>query len=93
MVCDKCAFVMKGKLKLLRDNLRRWNVETFGKINLEVKEPIKEFNMLDLQVTKSMNLDLVSLTDKRFEALNKFQRQFESQRKYVVAKIQIQVDS
>ena len=43
------SFVMKEKLKLLRDHLRRWDIESFGKFNLEVGESIKEINLLDFE--------------------------------------------
>lgn len=42
------CFGMKEILKLLRETLRRWNVEVFGVVNLEVEQAIIELNFLDL---------------------------------------------
>lgn len=49
---------MKENLKLLRDQLRRWNVDIFGKINLEVDRSIKELNILDLEAAKDIKKDV-----------------------------------
>ncbi|XP_058754722.1 uncharacterized protein LOC131627879 [Vicia villosa] len=40
-------FVLKEKLRLLKNKLRWWNINVFGKINLELEEGVKEINALD----------------------------------------------
>ncbi|XP_058750108.1 uncharacterized protein LOC131623108 [Vicia villosa] len=40
-------FVLKEKLKLLKDKLKRWNREVFGKINLDIEEDVNDINLAD----------------------------------------------
>ncbi|XP_058741064.1 uncharacterized protein LOC131613407 [Vicia villosa] len=40
-------FVLKEKLRLLKNKLRWWNTTVFGKINLELEEGVKEINAID----------------------------------------------
>lgn len=46
-VAGRSDFVLKDKLRLLKGSLRKWNVNVFGKVNLEIKEGVKEINELD----------------------------------------------
>ncbi|XP_058784882.1 uncharacterized protein LOC131659750 [Vicia villosa] len=46
-VIGRNDFVLKEKLRLLKDSLRRWNVSVFGKVDLEIKEGLEEINELD----------------------------------------------
>ncbi|XP_058783440.1 uncharacterized protein LOC131658124 [Vicia villosa] len=60
-------FVLKEKLGLLKDKLRWWNLNIFGKIYLEMEEEVNELNELD-------DMDMVDelvLEDKR-KASRKF---------------------
>lgn len=41
------SYVMKQKLMFLKEKLKRWNVEVFRVINLDVKKETKELNILD----------------------------------------------
>ncbi|XP_058785957.1 uncharacterized protein LOC131660684 [Vicia villosa] len=41
-------FILKEKLRLLKDKLRRWNEEVFGRIDLEVEQGVRELNLADL---------------------------------------------
>lgn len=41
---------MKEKLKIMKNKLRRWKMEVFGKVNLEVGVPVKELNDLNVLV-------------------------------------------
>ncbi|XP_058776769.1 uncharacterized protein LOC131651118 [Vicia villosa] len=40
-------FVLKEKLRLLKDRLRWWNMNVFGKFDLEVEEGVRDLNALD----------------------------------------------
>ncbi|XP_058733267.1 uncharacterized protein LOC131604869 [Vicia villosa] len=40
-------FVLKEKLKLLKDKLKRWNRDVFGKINLDIEEDVNDINLAD----------------------------------------------
>lgn len=53
-------FIFKEKLKLLKNKLKVWNVEVFGKMNLEVVEAIKVLNIYEHSLA---NEDFVLLSD------------------------------
>lgn len=53
-VQEKCAYVMKERLNFLKEKLRKWNVEVFGKVNLEVDVTVKDLNGLDDFVTQNV---------------------------------------
>lgn len=40
-------FVMKEKLRNLKDRLRWWNINVFGKFDIELEEGVREINVLD----------------------------------------------
>ncbi|XP_058734137.1 uncharacterized protein LOC131605849 [Vicia villosa] len=40
-------FVLKEKLRLLKDKLKEWNKEVFGRIELELEECVREINLAD----------------------------------------------
>ncbi|XP_058751483.1 uncharacterized protein LOC131624543 [Vicia villosa] len=40
-------FVLKEKLKLLKDKLKRWNRDVFGKTNLDIEEDVNDINLAD----------------------------------------------
>lgn len=68
-IWGKSEFVMKEKLKLLKAYIKRWNVEVFGKVDLEVKDAIKEKNISDLEAADLLNQDGGALLAcKRLEA-------------------------
>ncbi|XP_058741126.1 uncharacterized protein LOC131613476 [Vicia villosa] len=46
-VVGRSDFVLKEKLRLLKYSLRKWNVNVFGKVDLEIKEGVEEINELD----------------------------------------------
>lgn len=50
---------------MLRDNLRRWNKEFFGHLNLEVDEVIKDHNDLDFETASDGLMDVKVLVSKR----------------------------
>lgn len=41
-------FVIKEKFNILKGSLRKWNLEFFGKVNLEVEENKPEINTLNI---------------------------------------------
>ncbi|XP_058783451.1 uncharacterized protein LOC131658138 [Vicia villosa] len=40
-------FILKEKLRLLKDKLRRWNKEVFGKIELDMEDGVRDLNIAD----------------------------------------------
>lgn len=46
-VHERGDFVLKEKLRLLKDRLKWWNINVFGKIYLELEEWVREMNVLD----------------------------------------------
>ena len=44
------VFRFKEKLRRLKDNLKRWNREVFGILDLNVEEAISQLNSLYIQV-------------------------------------------
>lgn len=49
-VQGKRVLRFKEKLRRLKDNLKRWNREVFGILDLNVEEAIKELNSIYVQV-------------------------------------------
>lgn len=47
------AFVLKEKLKQLRDRMRWWNKNMFGKIELKIEEVVIDLNRVDNSITQS----------------------------------------
>lgn len=45
---------MKEKLKVLKEKLMMWNMEVFGKVNLEVQVAVKELSNLDVLDTQNL---------------------------------------
>ncbi|XP_058751345.1 uncharacterized protein LOC131624421 [Vicia villosa] len=65
VVRGKAAFVLKEKLKGVREKLRLWNAATYGFLNLEVDEAIKDLNALDFMAANNGGVDVDSLAMKR----------------------------
>lgn len=42
------AFVLKKKLKGVKEALKKWNVKEFGLLNVKIKKIEKDFNELDI---------------------------------------------
>lgn len=54
---------------MVKENSKRWNIEFFGKLNLEVKESIKVLNCMDVEATYNQVKDFEGLlVNKRMEA-------------------------
>ncbi|XP_058781622.1 uncharacterized protein LOC131655832 [Vicia villosa] len=66
-------FVLKEKLRLLKDKLKKWNIEVFGRIELDMEEGVRVMNLADERLaTFSSSFDEV--LDMRREACSKFWR-------------------
>ncbi|XP_058746998.1 uncharacterized protein LOC131619984 [Vicia villosa] len=65
-------FVLKEKLRVLKEKLKWWNKNMFGKINLEVEENVRDINYGDdfLEVEEEDNLSAI-LFDRK-EATSRF---------------------
>ncbi|XP_058776291.1 uncharacterized protein LOC131650607 [Vicia villosa] len=48
-------FVIKEKLRLLKDKLRSWNKEVFGKIDLEMEEGVRDMKKADERLVSGFN--------------------------------------
>ncbi|XP_058763718.1 uncharacterized protein LOC131637147 [Vicia villosa] len=54
-------FVLKEKLRLLKDKLKRWNKDVFGKIDLDIEEGVNDINLADER------LDSIPFANSSFE--------------------------
>lgn len=52
-------YVLKDKLKILRDRLRWWNKEVFGWVDLSVEEAVYNLKQIDNQNTTCNNKNSV----------------------------------
>jgi hypothetical protein len=41
---DKSAFILKEKMKILKEALKGWNKEVFGIVDLNLEKTVKELN-------------------------------------------------
>ncbi|XP_058752758.1 uncharacterized protein LOC131625938 [Vicia villosa] len=60
-------FILKEKLRLLKDKLRRWNKEVFGKIELDMEDGVRDLNIADER--------LASFNDAYFDANLAFRKE------------------
>ncbi|XP_058763926.1 uncharacterized protein LOC131637346 [Vicia villosa] len=58
-------FVLKVKLRLLKDKLRRWNQKVFGKTDLEVEEGVRDLNLADERLKVEEGVRDLNLADER----------------------------
>lgn len=63
------AFIIKEKLKLLKDKLRVWNKEVFGVVDLNIDKEVNELNSLDSILIENWDELVVA---KRKEVTSKF---------------------
>lgn len=59
--------LLKEKPKGLKADLKAWNVEVFGWINLKVDDPVKELNEIDSMLSicnEDINSDLIEKKDR-----------------------------
>lgn len=61
----KASFVIEEKLKMLKGNLRDWNKNVFGILDLEMDSALKELNALDFVTGNDPVLNLEDLAIKR----------------------------
>ncbi|XP_058759232.1 uncharacterized protein LOC131632500 [Vicia villosa] len=65
-------FILFEKLKLLKANIRIWNQEVFGWIDLKVSEEATKINVLDNLMLENFDGDIDSLVKARKEATSEF---------------------
>ena len=41
------SFILANKLKLLKNDLKRWNVEVFGHVEVRIKKLVKDLSVLE----------------------------------------------
>lgn len=71
---ERGYFVFKYKLRLLKEKLRWWNKEEFGKIDLEVEKGVRDLNLADERLRFDPNYMHIENLDKRKEATSRFLR-------------------
>lgn len=49
----KVAYVVKEKLKHLKEKLRIWNMEIFRYLDLEIEKEVSKWNLLHLKALKA----------------------------------------
>lgn len=67
-------FVLKEKLRLLKDKLKVWNREIFGKFDLEVEEGVRDFNMANRRLEVDSKKILLENLHKRREVSSRIWR-------------------
>ncbi|XP_058749036.1 uncharacterized protein LOC131621996 [Vicia villosa] len=67
-------YVLKEKLRLLKFKLKWWNMEVFGRHDLEVDEGVRNINMEDDRVEEADGNLLLGVVEKRREATSRFWR-------------------
>ncbi|XP_058721686.1 uncharacterized protein LOC131593278 [Vicia villosa] len=82
-------FVLKEKLRLLKERLRWWNKEEFGKIDLEVEEGVRDINLGDDRLElETEDLHLGILKDRK-EATSRFWSKFRIKENMLVQKSRV----
>ncbi|XP_058771389.1 uncharacterized protein LOC131644810 [Vicia villosa] len=66
------AFVLKEKMKKLRERMRWWNTNVFGKIDLKIEEDVEALNATEDRMTQ-MN---VTLTEEEIKEKRRLQESF-----------------
>ncbi|XP_058758566.1 uncharacterized protein LOC131631812 [Vicia villosa] len=56
-------FVLKEKLRLLKDKLRIWNKDVFGRINLEMEDGVSSMNLADDKLASDDFINFESIMD------------------------------
>src|SRR3954466_14678236 len=72
----KGDFVLKEKLRILKDKLRVWNREVFGMYDLEVDEGVRDSNMADGRLEWDCDLAFLETLKNRKEASRRIWRNF-----------------
>lgn len=72
LIQGRADFVLNEKLKVLKGNLKSWNKEVFGIMDLEVEEAIKNLNDMDRLVADESWIDItIGVVNNRMEASKK----------------------
>ncbi|MCI46653.1 hypothetical protein A2U01_0067894, partial [Trifolium medium] len=58
----KKAFILKEKLKRVKEELKRWNKEVFGVLDLNIESTVKELN--DVEGLLASDVAVADLVDK-----------------------------
>lgn len=72
----KKMFIFKQKIKVLKSILKVWNIEIFGKVNLQVYKVIKKLNQLDSLVANDEDILYLENSESRLEAKTMVQENF-----------------
>eukprot|EP00256_Glycine_max_P032671 XP_006577560.1 uncharacterized protein LOC102665607 [Glycine max] len=58
-ITGRKAYVIKEKLKIIRESLKKWNKEVFGWLDLNIENIVAEMNKLDRGIEEGCNLNEV----------------------------------
>ncbi|XP_058783058.1 uncharacterized protein LOC131657708 [Vicia villosa] len=72
VVEGRSDFVLKEKLQILKERLRWWNREVFGRIDLEVEDEVENINKRDSILEEDEVGDLINIVKGRKEASSQF---------------------
>ncbi|XP_058753369.1 uncharacterized protein LOC131626563 [Vicia villosa] len=80
-------FVLKEKLRLLKDKLREWNRDVFSKYDLEMEEGVRDLNWADGRLEVEMDADLIGdIVEKRREASSRIWRNLKIKENMILQK-------
>lgn len=82
-------FILKEKLRLLKEKLRWWNKEVFGKVDLEVEEGVRDLNAADYSLERDRDISCDAIVAKRKEASNRFWRNLRIKENMLVQKSRV----
>lgn len=58
-ITGRKAYVIKEKLKIIRESLKKWNKEVFGWLDLNIENIVADMNELDRGIEEGCNLNVV----------------------------------
>ncbi|XP_058758041.1 uncharacterized protein LOC131631265 [Vicia villosa] len=79
-------FVLKEKLRILKDKLKAWNKEVFGKIELELEECVCNINKEDDKLDSDSSPSFIDNLDLRKEASGNFWKNLRIKENMIIQK-------
>ncbi|XP_058766452.1 uncharacterized protein LOC131640058 [Vicia villosa] len=79
-------FVLKEKLRILKDKLKVWNKEVFGKIDLELEECVRNINLADEKLDSVSSPSFIDNLDLRKEASGNFWKNLRIKENMIIQK-------
>ncbi|XP_058784148.1 uncharacterized protein LOC131658917 [Vicia villosa] len=82
-------YLLKEKFRHLKDKLRRWNKEVFGKYDLEMEEGVRDINVADERLESDSNFSLSENLEFRKETCRKFWRNLRIKENMILQKSRV----